>query len=105
MFRGRWFPLDLPRHRTHFTPDGLRRAPTQAGLRATEIGHATSTVGLAPASIQYAVRRPLPVPRRPEPPRRGRVAGLLLPLARLLDRVLGTGDELNAVAVRPGAER
>lgn len=31
-FRERWFPLDLPRHLNHFTPDTLRVALSRAGL-------------------------------------------------------------------------
>ena len=53
-FGGRWYHLDLPRHRTHFTARGLERALAQAGLEVVEQTTSTSTVGL-PASVQYAL--------------------------------------------------
>jgi SAM-dependent methyltransferase len=34
-----WFHLDLPRHRTHFTPRGLDALLGRAGLRATRVRH------------------------------------------------------------------
>lgn len=54
LFGSRWFHLDLPRHRHHFTGEGLRAAIQAAGLRVERIATSTSAVGLA-GSLQYAV--------------------------------------------------
>lgn len=94
----RWYHLDLPRHRTHFTPAGLVRLLERAGFTEMRTDVASSTMGL-PFSLQYALF--------------GRAlfaSGLGLriaaaactatyPLARALDR-LGGGDLLHAVARR-----
>ena len=53
-FGSRWYHLDLPRHRVHFTADALSRTLARADLRPMSITTSTSPVGL-PASIQYAV--------------------------------------------------
>ena len=53
-FGSRWYHLDLPRHRVHFTQTGLGRALEQAGFEPATITISTSSVGL-PASIQYAL--------------------------------------------------
>jgi SAM-dependent methyltransferase len=103
IFGSRWFPLDLPRHRTHFTPEGIRRALEQAGLRAIEISHASISVSL-PASIQYALAGRCLFPGGLPLRIAAGIAGLLLPLSGMLDRMLRTGDELNVVAVRQSAE-
>lgn len=34
-----WFHLDLPRHRTHFTPAGLEQVLSAAGLRVEHVRH------------------------------------------------------------------
>ena len=36
-FAEHWFPLELPRHRTHFTPEGLRAALEQAGYSDIDV--------------------------------------------------------------------
>jgi SAM-dependent methyltransferase len=98
-FRDRWFHLDLPRHRTHFSPSGLRAALERAGFTVDEITTSTSSVGL-PASLQYAVAGrclfPGGLPLRVA----SGLCVLVLPLARLLDRRGGGGDQLHAVARR-----
>jgi len=53
-FRGRWFHLDVPRHRSHFSADALARALRTAGLEPLEMSSSTSVLGL-PASVQYAL--------------------------------------------------
>ena len=53
-FRDRWYHLDLPRHRTHFTERGLRLLLERAGLRVQRLATSTSSVGL-PATLQYAL--------------------------------------------------
>jgi SAM-dependent methyltransferase len=98
-FRGRWYHLDLPRHRTHFTMRGLRTALERAGLRVTEQRTTSTSAGL-PGSLQYRVAG-----RCLFPSGLGlRVAlGLCLldlHLVRGLDRMLGAGDVLHVVARR-----
>jgi len=101
LFRDRWYHLDLPRHRTHFTSAGLRIALQRAGLNVISVTTSSSTVGL-PASVQYAVFGYCLFPDG----LRLRVASglcvLLLPVARLLDVVGGGGDQLHVVAGRAG---
>ncbi len=80
-FRGRWFHLDLPRHRFHFDAAALREALVRAGFEdvrvSTSFEHSRPP-GLAPVPA----RRPLPVSRRAAAARGGsrvcplRAAGL-----------------------------
>jgi SAM-dependent methyltransferase len=100
-FRGRWYHLDLPRHRTHFTARGLRTALDRVGLWVIEERTPSTSVGL-PASLQYRVAG-----RCLFPSGLGlRVAvGLCVvaaPLVRALDVALGSGDVLRVVARRAG---
>ena len=101
-FRDRWYHLDLPRHRVHFTRAGLADALTAAGLRPVRLSTSTSAVGL-PATLQYGVFGRCLFPDG----LRLRVASGLcaatLPLSRLADRLAGDGDVLHAVAVRRDA--
>ncbi len=96
-FRDRWFHLDLPRHRTHFTRDGLRLLATHAGLEVQEIGTSTSTVGL-PATIQYRLAGRCLFPGGLKLRVAAGLCVLTLPLARVLDR--GDGDQLHLLARR-----
>ena len=63
-FGSRWFHLDLPRHRVHFTPQGCAPRSSAAGLDVVARAHLQQLDGPA---RQRPVRagRPLPVPRRP----------------------------------------
>jgi SAM-dependent methyltransferase len=98
-FRGRWYHLDLPRHRTHFTAGALQRALTDAGFADVRTSTSSSAVGL-PASVQYRIFGRCLFPGG----LRLRVAAGLcvvaLPLGAALDR-LGGGDTLHAVARKP----
>ena len=96
-FRDRWFHLDLPRHRTHFTRDGLPRVAAHAGLEVLQIGTSTSTVGL-PATIQYRLAGRCLFPGGLKLRVAAGLCVLTLPLARLLDR--GDGDQLHLLARR-----
>jgi SAM-dependent methyltransferase len=98
-FGDRWYHLDLPRHRTHFTATGLRRALERAGLRVERVTTSTSTVGL-PATLQYAVAGRCLFPRGLGLRVASGLCVLGLPLARLADGVAGGGDQLHAVARR-----
>lgn len=93
----RWYHLDLPRHRTHFTREGLSVLLERAGFEVVEVTTSTSAVGL-PATIQYVL-----VGRCLFPSGIGLrlAAGLMTvtqPIARLLDRLGRGGDQLHAVA-------
>jgi SAM-dependent methyltransferase len=96
-FGSRWFHLDVPRHRIHFTPGSLDRAMKRAGLSVERIGTSSSAVGL-PGTIQYVIAGrcvfPSGLPRRLAMG----FAYLLSPLSRLLDRLGGGGDFVWAIA-------
>lgn len=103
-FGSAWFHLDLPRHRTHFTPEGMRRLLEGAGLEELQTGTRTSANGLA-GSLQYRLfGRWLA-----NGPLGARVidglSRLLVPPAALSHVLLrGGGDFLWAVAVKPARE-
>lgn len=95
-----WYPLDLPRHRVHFTPAAMRVALERAGFEPGAISASTYSGGFG-LSLQYRLLgRPL---------FRGglgaRVVPILAtapyPIVRLIDAMQGSGDVLHAVARRP----
>jgi SAM-dependent methyltransferase len=96
-FASRWFHLDVPRHRVHFTPDSLALALDRAGLATHTLTRSTSVLGL-PASVQYlALGRCL----APGGMRLRAIAGLcvaVFPMTSLLDRLGGERDTLHALA-------
>jgi hypothetical protein len=96
-FKDRWFHLDLPRHRTHFTADGLRRAAEGAGLEVQDIRTSTSAVGL-PATLQYQLAGRCLFPSGLKLRVAAGLCALTLPVARLLNR--GDGDQLHLLARR-----
>jgi SAM-dependent methyltransferase len=51
----RWWALDVPRHRTHFTRQGLEKALLRAGLRPTYLRETASVLGPA-ANLQERMR-------------------------------------------------
>lgn len=102
-FGARWFHLDLPRHRTHFTPRGLELLLRGQGFTPVELATSTSIDGL-PGSLQYRAfgRR-----RFERGPARYGVIGLslaLAPVSALTNALTGGGDILSAVAVKREAE-
>jgi SAM-dependent methyltransferase len=100
-FGSAWFHLDLPRHRSHFTADGLGRLLESTGFERLQLSTSTTLDGL-PMSLQYR----LAGRRRAEGLGRYVVFGLALTLAPVsgaLSRLKGGGDQLDAAAVRrPG---
>jgi SAM-dependent methyltransferase len=57
----RWFHLDLPRHRTHFTVAGLRAALAGAGFEVVAVHHALAehnAFGLWQSAVSRATARP-----------------------------------------------
>jgi SAM-dependent methyltransferase len=100
-FGSAWYHLDLPRHRTHFTAAGLARSLERAGLEVQTMATSTSTVGL-PATLQYVMAGRCLFPRGLGLRVASGLCILVLPLARLSDALAGGGDQLHAVARRPG---
>lgn len=93
-----WFPLELPRHRTHFTADGLRLAFESAGFRGVQIQPATPFITTA-WSLQFRLFGRLLTDSGG-----ALLAGYALSLpislvARALDARRGGGDFLHAAAV------
>jgi len=100
VFRGAWFQLDLPRHRVHFSGPALERALRAAGFDDVVLTRSSSSVGL-PASIQYATAGRCLFPEGLALRVAAGLCVLALPLIAVLDRILGEGDTLHAVARRP----
>ncbi len=98
-FGGYWYHLDLPRHRSHFTERSLRLAIEQAGLECVNVSTLTSGLGL-PGSVQYRLFGRCVFPGGLALRVASGLAALTRPLARLLNRLGGGGDELHAVARR-----
>lgn len=100
LFGSRWFHLDVPRHRHHFTAAGLRSALGTAGLRVELTATSTSAAGLG-ASLQYALAGRWVLREGIGLNLTTATAQAAWPLARLLDLASGRGgDLLHAVAWR-----
>ena len=96
-FGADWFHLDLPRHRSHFTPYGLATLLQRAGFDRPQITTSTSADGL-PMSLQY---RRFGERRYREGAELYAATAVTLasaPVTALFDR---KGDVLHAVARRP----
>jgi SAM-dependent methyltransferase len=98
--RARWYHLDVPRHRTHFTRQGLDALLGRAGLEPIDVRTSTSTVGL-PASIQYRVAGRCLFPDGMALRVASGLCVLTLPAAALANRLGGGGDQLHVLARRP----
>jgi SAM-dependent methyltransferase len=101
-FGGRWFHLDLPRHRFHFDARALRSALERAGFEEIETLTSSSTVGLA-ASLQYALAGRCLFSSGLAFRLAAAACVLTLPAALALDRAGAGGDVLHAVALRGAA--
>ena len=99
-FRGAWYHLDLPRHRVHFAGPTLERGLRTAGFDEVVLHHSSSTVGL-PASLQYLVAGRCQFPDGLSLRIATGLCALTLPFIVALDRLLGEGDTLHAIARRP----
>ncbi len=85
-----WFHLDLPRHRSHFTPAGIRALLERTGFAVESVSTSTSADGL-PMSVRY---------RRGRRGRGGLATTGLVVLGAPLSGVFGRltdGDLLHAV--------
>jgi len=101
-FAGSWYHLDLPRHRTHFTADALRRALAAAGFGEARFARSSSAVGL-PASVQYRLAGRCLFPDGMALRVATGLCALTLPVTWALDRIAGEGDTLHVVARKPAA--
>lgn len=99
-FRGRWFHLDLPRHRVHLTSVALAEMFERAGLLPQSIGVANTAVGL-PGSLQYALFGRCLFPGGLPLTVATGLAYLVSPLTWLIARLVHSGDILWGVARRP----
>jgi SAM-dependent methyltransferase len=97
--RSRWYHLDVPRHRTHFTPRGLTALLQRSGYQLIELRTSTSSVGL-PATIQYALAGRCLFPDGLALRVATGLCALNLPLAVAADRLGGGGDQLHVLARR-----
>jgi SAM-dependent methyltransferase len=94
-FASRWYHLDLPRHRVHFTPAALRSALDRAGFEAPELVTSTTPIGF-PATVQYALVGRCLFPSGMPLRIAAGLSVLAWPLARIADLLGGGGDVLNA---------
>jgi len=114
----RWFHLDVPRHRTHFTPDGLRHLVQDAGLEVVAVhqvllehnpfGLWQSAVNRLSGTTSYLYY----LLKRADRPRAWPLAATLLalpllPLAAAVEALagaLGRGGTMALVARRPAGD-
>jgi SAM-dependent methyltransferase len=95
-----WLHLDLPRHRHHFDEHTLRATLERAGFARVETCTSYCNPGL-PASVQYALFGRCLFPSGWKLRIAMAACGLLGPLMWLLNRFVGDGDVLHAVAYKP----
>ena len=102
-FGAEWFHLDLPRHRSHFTPRGLSRLLEGAGFEPSALGTSTSPDGL-PMSLEYVWfgRR---LSAQAARYLSAAVSQLSAPAVSILNRLLGGGDVLHARATKLSEDR
>jgi len=101
-FGGDWFHLDLPRHRSHFTPAGLERLLVSAGFESVELTTTTTRDGI-PNSLQYRLFGRRRFQAGPALYATAALSLALLPLSAAANALGGGGDELGATAARPPA--
>ena len=99
-FGAEWFALDVPRHRTHFTPRSLAHALQGEGFELVSM-RATSSSGVLVATLQYVVAGRLILTQAPAAWLSYVFAVLLAPVNRLGDRLRGGRALLDVVARRP----
>jgi hypothetical protein len=95
-FRGKWFALDVPRHRYHFAPDTLRKLLEETGFRVYR------TTLFSKAHNSHALRQSLKTSLRADSSRAGYGLFLLtIPFIRPLDLMmtaLGRGATMTLAA-------
>jgi SAM-dependent methyltransferase len=103
-FRTSWFHLDLPRHRSHFSRQGLEALLRRTGFVPLTLETSTSAEGL-PMSLQYRVLGRRRLQRGPALYLGAATAILFVPLVVGLDTLARSGDLLHAIAVSPAGHR
>ena len=99
-FGSKWYALDLPRHRTHFTSTVARPRSVGGGVRdRLDPGDGDAWVLLS--SLQFLVLRAQVFTRPPLMWVGYGLSALLAPFSWMLDRLLGEGPSLAAAARRP----
>jgi 2-polyprenyl-3-methyl-5-hydroxy-6-metoxy-1,4-benzoquinol methylase len=99
-FGSLWFHLDLPRHRTHFTPHSLAHALTTTEFELVSVKSASDSGSLL-ATLQYSVAGRLLFAHGLAAWVGYGIGGLLSPVTRLVDHARGEGPLLHAVGRRP----
>jgi SAM-dependent methyltransferase len=95
-----WFPLELPRHRTHFTERGLRAALAAGGFGSIDIRTATPLITTT-WSLQFRMLDRLLTKNGAALLAGYAVSVPVSAMCRALDAMLGGGDFLHALAERP----
>jgi len=98
----RWFHLDLPRHRTHFTRTALRRAAERAGFDDVQVRDAADPGALI-GTLQYRLFDRIVLAAGWKAALWQTAATALAPAIALLDRAAGERDLLCMTARRPVA--
>jgi SAM-dependent methyltransferase len=102
-FGADWFHLDLPRHRSHFTRQGLVSLLRRSSFSPLSLTTSTSADGL-PMSVQYRLFGRRRLDRGAGLHANAAVSVLLAPVTAVVGAVAGEGDVLHAVAVKHGAD-
>ena len=102
LFRTYWYPLDLPRHRFHFTAESLRIVLIRAGFGDVDVTPVNDFVGL-PASLQYVVFKKCMFASGASRGVGYLMCAALYPITWTLQKLLGSGDFLHVVARKPAS--
>ena len=107
--RSRWFHLDLPRHRVHFTPPGITALLERTGFEVEAVHHVLaehnpwglwqSLVPTRPPSYAYHLLK-RSVPPRPLPLAVTAAALPLIPVAAAAELAAGLAGRGGTIAVR-----
>ena len=97
-----WFPLELPRHRVHFTAEGLTAALRSAGFKSITVRPATPLITTT-WSLQFRLFGRV-LSREGTSLLAGYVASVPVSLITAgVDFIFGSGDFLHAAAERPAS--
>jgi 2-polyprenyl-3-methyl-5-hydroxy-6-metoxy-1,4-benzoquinol methylase len=102
VFGSRWYALDVPRHRTHFTGRSLAHALRAEGYDLVSL-RTTSSSAVLVASLQYVLADRIVLTHGPTAWGAYGLHTLLAPANRLVDRLHGERALLDAVARRPAS--
>jgi len=100
LFGSKWFALDLPRHRTHFTPRSLEYALSAEGFELVSM-QTTSSSAVLVATLQYVLAGRMIFRHGPSAWAAYGFNALLSLPNRTVDRLRGERALLDAVARRP----